>query len=84
MVRTNADPGTVLPAVREVVRELDPSVPISNAATMEELIDRSLQRPRSLSVLVARFAAVALVRVARSECGTGFASARGMMSTCSS
>jgi len=61
VVRTNADPGAMLPAVRQAVRELDPSVPISNAATMEELIDRSLQRPRSLSVLVAGFAAVALI-----------------------
>src|SRR6266849_2599461 len=41
--------------------ELDATVPLSSAATMEELIDRSLQRPRSLSVLVAGFAAIALV-----------------------
>jgi putative ABC transport system permease protein len=60
MVRTAADPTSVLPAVRQVVRELDPSVPLANLATMEELIDRSLQRPRSLSVLVAGFAAIAL------------------------
>src|SRR6185436_19837201 len=61
IVRTGASPAGVLPAVREAIRELDASVPFSNAATMEELIDRSLQRPRSLSVLVAGFAAIALI-----------------------
>jgi predicted permease len=61
IVRTRADAARVLPIVRQTVHELDAGVPLSNAATMEELIDQSLQRPRSLSVLVAAFAAVALI-----------------------
>jgi len=61
IVRTSIDAARVLPAVRQTLHDLDSSVPLSNAATMEELIDRSLQRPRSLSVLVAAFAAVALL-----------------------
>src|SRR5205814_2272725 len=61
IVRTQGDPASVLPAVRQNLHDLDAAVPLSNAATMEELIDRSLQRPRSLSVLVAAFAAVALM-----------------------
>ena len=51
----------VLPAVRQVVRELDPTLPFSDTATMEEMVARSLERPRSLSMLVAGFAIVALV-----------------------
>jgi putative ABC transport system permease protein len=61
IVRTKTDAAQVLPSVRQTLRDLDAGIPLSNAATMEELIDRSLQRPRSLSVLVASFAAVALI-----------------------
>jgi putative ABC transport system permease protein len=61
LVRTKMDPGRVLPAVRQVVHDMNPDVPLSTAATMEELIDQALETPRSLSVLVASFAAVALL-----------------------
>jgi putative ABC transport system permease protein len=61
MIRTRIDPTRVLPAVRQIVHDLDPDVPLSTAATMEELIDQSLERPRSLSMLVATFAGVALL-----------------------
>ncbi|HMF97337.1 MAG TPA: ABC transporter permease [Vicinamibacterales bacterium] len=61
ILRTRTDAARVLPAVRQTLHDLDAGVPLSNAATMDELIDRSLQRPRSLSVLVASFAAVALI-----------------------
>jgi putative ABC transport system permease protein len=61
LLRTEADPQTVLPAVRQVIRELDPNLPFSNVGTMEDLVARSLQRPRSLSWLVGSFAIVALV-----------------------
>jgi putative ABC transport system permease protein len=55
------DAARVLPQVRQTLHDLDAAIPLSNAAAMEELIDRSLQRPRSLSVLVGAFAAVALI-----------------------
>ena len=61
VVRTHADPHTLLPAVRQVVRELDPSAPLSNVATIDELVTQSLERPQSLSLLVGSFALVALV-----------------------
>jgi len=51
----------VLPAVRQVVRELDPSLPFSSAAAVDDLVTQSLQRPRSLSLLIGGFAMVALV-----------------------
>jgi putative ABC transport system permease protein len=61
IVRTRMDPARVLPAVRQVIHDLDVDVPLSTAATMEELIEQSLQQPRSLSMLVASFAGVALL-----------------------
>jgi predicted permease len=61
LVRAPDAPAAALGGVRQVVRAIDPSVPLTNAATMDELAARSLQRPRSLSRLVAAFAAVALV-----------------------
>jgi len=50
-----------LPAVRQVVRDIDPTLPFSDSATMEEMVARSLEQPRSLSLLVAGFAIVALL-----------------------
>jgi putative ABC transport system permease protein len=61
VARTAADPQMVLPALRQVVRDLDPTLPLSDTATMEEMVARSLERPRSLSMLVGGFAIVALV-----------------------
>jgi putative ABC transport system permease protein len=60
LLRTGTDPLRVLPAVRQVIRELDPSLPFSSVATVEELVARALQRPRSLSLLVGGLAIVAL------------------------
>ena len=61
LLRTETDPMTVLPLVRQVVRELDASLPFSDVATIEELVERSLDRQRSLSWLVSSFAVVALL-----------------------
>ena len=61
VLRTATDPGTVLPAVRQIVRDLDPSLPFSNVATFDELVSQALQVPRSLSLLVGSLAIVALL-----------------------
>jgi putative ABC transport system permease protein len=61
MLRTHADPLNVVPAVRQVVRALDPSAPLSNVATIDELVAQSLEQPQSLSLLVGGFALVALI-----------------------
>ncbi|HEV3062407.1 MAG TPA: ABC transporter permease [Vicinamibacterales bacterium] len=60
VLRTAADPASVLPALREGVRGLDAGLPLSNVATIDELVERSLARPRSLSMLVGVLASVAL------------------------
>jgi hypothetical protein len=61
IVRTGGNPETLAPLLQQVVRDVDPSLPLSNVATIDDLVARSLQRPRSLSLLVAVFASVALL-----------------------
>src|SRR6185436_7898885 len=61
VARTATEPEMLLQSVRGVVRDLDPTLPFSDTATIEELVARSLERPRSLSMLVAGFAIVALM-----------------------
>ena len=61
VARTAADAQTLLSSVRQAVRDLDPALPFADPATMEDMVARSLERPRSLSLLVAGFATVALL-----------------------
>ena len=61
IVRSNGDPRGLTSAVRQKVRELEPAAPLSNVATAAELVDQSLLRPQSLSMLVTTFAVVALL-----------------------
>jgi putative ABC transport system permease protein len=60
ILRTAVDPKTLVPSVRQIVRDLDPSLPVSSVLTIDDLVARSLQTPRSLSLLVGSFAVVAL------------------------
>jgi putative ABC transport system permease protein len=61
VVRTTADPSTVVRSIRNEIASLDPAQPISTVATMDEHLARSLSRPRFMSTLVAMFGALALV-----------------------
>lgn len=61
VVKTEGDPRIVAPSVRAAVHSLDPGVPLTNVATVDDLLAQSLERPGSLSFLVAGFALVALV-----------------------
>jgi predicted permease len=61
IVRTNGKPLTIVASVRHVVRDIDPNLPFSRVATFDELVGRYLERRRSVSVLVATVASVALL-----------------------
>ena len=50
LVRTGSDATALVPAVRQTLRELDPGVALTGVATIDELVDTSLERPQSLSV----------------------------------
>jgi putative ABC transport system permease protein len=64
VVRTNGDPTALGNSVRGVIRDLDPSLPVANLASMNEVMHESLARPRFLTLLLAVFASVALALAA--------------------
>jgi putative ABC transport system permease protein len=60
-MRTALASETVLPQIRRAVRDIDPSLPLSGVATIDGLVEQSLDQPRGLSVVVGALALVALV-----------------------
>ena len=61
LVRTANDPLAQVSSARSEVLQLDQEQPISNVATMEQLIAGSLSRSRFTTLLLGLFAAIALV-----------------------
>jgi predicted permease len=59
-VRTSGDPQTVLPAVRQVIREMDPAMPLPAALTMTEVLRDNLWTARLGALLLAVFGLLAL------------------------
>ena len=60
VLRTTVDdPSSVVPAVRQVVRDLDPSLPITLVQTMETAVANSIGQPRLMSLLTALFGGLA-------------------------
>jgi ABC-type antimicrobial peptide transport system permease subunit len=49
----------MIPAVRQVVRSIDPSLPITQIQTMETVVANSIGQPRLMSALTALFGALA-------------------------
>jgi putative ABC transport system permease protein len=64
LVRTNGDPGALAPAVRGVIRNLDPQQPIGEISTMESLLSVSVARQRFSASLLTVFSILALVMAA--------------------
>ena len=64
ITRTTADPMQLAGEVRNVMREMDPTLPVANLTTMEEVVHTSMARPRFLTLLLSAFAVVALVLAA--------------------
>jgi len=61
IVRTEGDPWVVSGLVRQVVRDLDPELPILRLRTMDQIISSSVAHPRFLMTLLGVFAGVALL-----------------------
>jgi putative ABC transport system permease protein len=64
LVRTKHAPETLIPAVTRAVSELDPSAPLFDVRTMDELMWESVARPRFLTFLLTCFAFVAMLLAA--------------------
>ncbi|MGB9463365.1 MAG: FtsX-like permease family protein, partial [Candidatus Acidiferrum sp.] len=60
-LRTAADPQAILPAVREVVAQVNTNLPLFNVATESEQIDRLLFQERLVARLASFFGLLALV-----------------------
>ena len=59
--RIAGDPNTVLPAMRQAIREVDPSQPVAELRTFDEALWESVSRPWFFLVLMGIFAALALL-----------------------
>jgi ABC-type antimicrobial peptide transport system permease subunit len=61
LTRTTGSPDAVIGALRNAVRELDPSVAVYDLETAETIIDRSVAGRRFTSLLLGLFAFIGLV-----------------------
>ena len=61
VVRTAGDPAALLPVVRQRVRDLDASLPLSSIRTMDEWVSSGAAPARLNAVMMVAFAVVALV-----------------------
>jgi predicted permease len=60
IVRTDAQPSAILPAIRAAVREANPSQPVPDLRRLDDWIAESTAQPRLTTTLAAAFAASAL------------------------
>lgn len=61
VVRAETDPGSTLAAVRAVVREMDPDLPVADAGTLEAHVARSMGGRRFVAVMMGAFSLVTLL-----------------------
>jgi putative ABC transport system permease protein len=61
VLRTSVDPSSLVPGVRGVVHEVDPYQPVEGVRTMDEVLGRETAERRVGVILLAAFAALALL-----------------------
>jgi len=61
VVRTSVDPHALEPAARRLVASMDKDIPVTDMATMPELMSVQLSQPRFAMVLLGAFAGLALL-----------------------
>jgi putative ABC transport system permease protein len=61
VVKSDSDPGALYPALRQVVRRMDPDLPISDVRTVEAVLGSAMARERFTTTLLGTFGALALV-----------------------
>jgi putative ABC transport system permease protein len=61
VVHSTGEPRAVLPAIRGILDEIDPSLPLSRVLTLDEMMQGSTASRRFTMILLAVFAGVALV-----------------------
>jgi len=61
VIRSHGEPSGLSAAVRQVVAEVDKSVPVSNVQTMDHIVSQSITQPRFNLFLLALFSTVAML-----------------------
>jgi putative ABC transport system permease protein len=61
VVRTPLEPTSLTSSVAAAVRQVDPDLPLADVATMDDVVNATLARPRTVSTLIMVFAVIALV-----------------------
>jgi putative ABC transport system permease protein len=61
VARTSVEPGSLEPAVRQLVSSMDKDIPVTDVRTMPELMSLQLSQPRFAMALLGTFAALALL-----------------------
>jgi predicted permease len=60
VVRAGNDSAAVEGSIRNAVREMDPTLPVYNLWSMNEVVSKSMVQPRFLALLLATFSGIAL------------------------
>jgi putative ABC transport system permease protein len=60
-VRTSGDPARVIPALRKVLADIDPNIPLASVLTLETRVSAALAPWRFAMLMLGLFAAIALV-----------------------
>jgi putative ABC transport system permease protein len=64
VIRSDLPLATLRPAIASIMRDVDPSLPIVGLQAMDDVIGRTLRRPRMLMQLFAAFAGLSLLLAA--------------------
>ena len=64
VVRTSGEPLAALPAMRRVLRQIDPALPLARITTLEAMLDESIGARRLSAWLLGLFGAIALLLAA--------------------
>jgi predicted permease len=64
VMKTTTPPESLVAAVRQEVRAIDPNLPVSNIGSLEKIISESISQPRFYMLLLGIFATVALLLAA--------------------
>jgi len=60
-IRTSGETSNIVGSVRQIIREVDPDQPVSNVATMSEVLGEEAAQRRMGMIMLAGFAALALL-----------------------
>ena len=64
VVRSHGDPLSLVNSIGSAVRAIDPELPLADVRTMQDVVDATVARPRTVAVLLTAFAVLALTLAA--------------------